>query len=53
METELIIESTLGFEIVVPMYMEFRVEDLRISSSSMSRASGTWKGTFYSTILLN
>lgn len=47
--TALIIESTLGLEIVVPMYIEFSVEDLRIYSSSISLASGT---TNYSTIYI-
>lgn len=45
--TALMIESTLGFEIVVPMYMLFRVEDLRLSISSWSLASGTVNSTIY------
>ena len=49
-DTALMIESTLGFEIVVPMYMELSVDDLRYSSSSRSRAAGTTKGTFESTM---
>jgi hypothetical protein len=39
--TALIIESTFGFEIVVPIYMEFRVDDFLIYSSSKYLASGT------------
>jgi hypothetical protein len=46
--TAFMIESTLGFEIVVPMYMLFRVEDLRLSISSRSLASGTVNSTIYS-----
>ena len=49
-DTALMIESTLGLEIVVPMYMELSVDDLRYSSSSRSRAAGTTKGTFESTM---
>ena len=46
--TAFMIESTLGFEMVVPMYMLLRVEDLRLSISSRSLASGTVKSTIYS-----
>jgi hypothetical protein len=42
--TALMIESTLGLEMVVPMYIELSVDDLRRSSSSKSLASGTKKG---------
>ena len=45
--TALMMLSTLGFEIVEPMYIEFIVDDLRISKSSSSSLIPVVRGSIF------